>query len=77
HTPGSMSFLVNESVLFVGDTFKVREEQVRNIRPYINMDTEQQKSSIRTLAQLEGVQLACTGHSGCTREFSQAIQAWK
>ena len=77
HTAGSMSYLVNESILFVGDTFKLKDNQVQAISRYINMDTEQQKESIRKLARLDGVQLACTAHTGYTTDFSKAIQAWK
>jgi glyoxylase-like metal-dependent hydrolase (beta-lactamase superfamily II) len=77
HTPGSMSYLVNESLLFVGDTFKLRDNRVRSLRRYINMDTEQQKESIRKLAHLDHVRLACTAHSGYTKEFNHAIRDWK
>ena len=77
HTPGSMSYLVNESILFVGDTFKLIDDRVYPLRRYINMDTEQQKASIRKLARLDGVKLACTAHTGYTKAFDQAIQAWK
>jgi hydroxyacylglutathione hydrolase len=77
HTPGSMSYLVDESVLFVGDTFKLIDNEVRPLRQYINMDTESQKQSIRKLARLDHVCLACTAHSGCTQEFAAAIRSWK
>ncbi len=77
HTPGSMCYLLNESVLFVGDTFKLQNNQVYPIRRIINMDTEKQKESIRKLAHLENVQLACTAHNGCTTEFNEAIRKWR
>jgi hydroxyacylglutathione hydrolase len=77
HTAGSMSYLVNESFLFVGDAFKLIDKRVSSLRPYINMDTQVQKQSIRKLACLENVQLACTAHSGYTRDFDQAILNWK
>jgi hydroxyacylglutathione hydrolase len=77
HTTGSMSYLVNESILFVGDTFKLIDNKVYSIRRYINMNTEQQKESIRKLACLDNVRLACTAHTGYTREFNEAISGWK
>jgi glyoxylase-like metal-dependent hydrolase (beta-lactamase superfamily II) len=77
HTVGSMSYLVNESILFVGDTFKLIDNKVRSLRQYINMDTEQQKESIGKLARLDNVQLACTAHTGYTKEFKNAIHDWK
>jgi glyoxylase-like metal-dependent hydrolase (beta-lactamase superfamily II) len=78
HTPGSMSFLVNGSILFVGDAFKLLDGKVRPPRSNIfNMDTKLQEESIRKLAALDNVLLACTAHTGCTAEFSNAIQAWR
>ena len=77
HTTGSMSYLINESILFVGDTFKLIENKVYPKRPYINMNTEQQKESIRKLACLENVRLACTAHNGYTKEFENAIGNWR
>jgi hydroxyacylglutathione hydrolase len=76
HTLGSMSYFVNESILFVGDTFKLIDGKVYPKRPYINMDTEQQKASIRKLARLEAVRLACTAHNGYTEAFHEAIRDW-
>jgi hydroxyacylglutathione hydrolase len=77
HTAGSMSYLVDESILFVGDTFKLIDNRVCSLRRYINMDTEQQKESIRKLACLDHVQLACTAHTGYTKVFDEAISSWK
>lgn len=77
HTPGSMSYLVNESILFIGDTFKLVNHKVYPLQRYINMDTEQQKKSIRKLARLDNVSLACTAHAGYTDDFHEAISAWK
>jgi hydroxyacylglutathione hydrolase len=77
HTTGSMSYLVNESVLFVGDTFKLINNKVYPKKTCINMNTEQQQESIRKLACLENVHLACTAHNGYTKEFNNAISNWK
>lgn len=77
HTPGSMSYLVNESILFVGDTFKLIGNKVYPKRRYFNMDTERQKESIRKLACLDHVHLACTAHNGYTERFREAISGWE
>lgn len=77
HTAGSMSYLVNGSILFVGDTFKLIDGKVCSLRSYISMDTVRQKESIRKLAGLDQVKLACTAHTGYTREFNKAIGDWK
>jgi hydroxyacylglutathione hydrolase len=77
HTAGSMSYLVNDSILFVGDAFKLIGNKVYPKRRFYNMDTEQHKESIRRLACLDNVRLACTAHNGYTKEFSEAISDWK
>ena len=77
HTSGSMSYLINETILFVGDTFKLIDNKVYPKRPYINMNTEQQKESIRKLARLENISSAFTAHNGYTREFDNAISNWR
>lgn len=76
HTPGSMSYLVNESVLFSGDTFKIVDNKIYPLS-HSNMNTEQQKKSIRKLACLDNLQLVCTAHSGLTEMFKDAIEYWK
>jgi glyoxylase-like metal-dependent hydrolase (beta-lactamase superfamily II) len=76
HTPGSMAYLVDEALLFVGDAFKLIDGRVHPMTPYINMDTAGQRASIRKLAGLEHVRLACTGHSGYTWDFQRAIAAY-
>lgn len=77
HTSGSMSYLVDKSILFVGDAFKLVNNKVYPKRRFYNMDQEQHKESIKKLAQLEHVRLACTAHNGYTKEFSAAISDWK
>ncbi len=77
HTRGSMSYLVNGSLLFVGDTFKLIDGTVHPKRRYINMDTEEQIASIQKLARLRNIRLACTAHNGYTEEFEAAICNWK
>lgn len=76
HTAGSMSYLINECILFVGDTFKLVNNKVCSLRRYINMNTEQQRASIKKLACLDNIDLACTAHTGYTKEFNEAISDW-
>lgn len=77
HTLGSMCFLVNESILITGDTVMLVNDKVYPLRSRINMDTEQQKQSIRKLAQLKDINLTVTGHFGYTKEFDKAMNQWK
>lgn len=76
HTPGSMSYLINESILIVGDAFRIINGKVCPIRLY-NMDSKRHRQSIRKLARLNNVKLVCTGHRGYYDNFGEAISHWK
>ena len=77
HTPGSMSYLVNDRLLFTGDTLSLRRGVAGTSPRPINMDNKRERASIRKLAQLEGVALLCTGHSGCTADWASAMAPWR
>jgi hydroxyacylglutathione hydrolase len=77
HTPGSMSYLVDDRVLFTGDTLTLRNGRVCTFYRVINMDTAAQSASIRKLARLQGVTLLCTAHTGCTEDFARAMERWR
>jgi glyoxylase-like metal-dependent hydrolase (beta-lactamase superfamily II) len=77
HTPGSMSFLVNDRVLFSGDTLVLRNGWVYPFYRSFNMDTAKQKESIGKLASLPGIDLLCTAHTGCATDYARAMQCWR
>jgi hydroxyacylglutathione hydrolase len=77
HTPGSMSYLVDDRFLFTGDTLVLRNEQVHPFYRLFNMDTATQKQSIRKLAGLRNVALLCTAHTGCTTDYERAMMHWR
>ena len=77
HTPGVMSFLVNDHVLFTGDTLALRNGQAYTFCRLFNKDTAMQRESIRKLASLSGINLLCTAHTGCTSEYVRAMQCWR
>ena len=77
HTLGSMSYLIDDSVLFVGDTFTLRKGVVRPVNRVINMDGDALVDSIRKLAGLENVRMALTSHRGYTDEFHAAVDSWR
>jgi hydroxyacylglutathione hydrolase len=77
HTPGSMAFLINETVLFTGDTLILQNGRVRPFYRLFNMDTPAQRASIRKLARLENVTLLCTAHTGCTTGYDRAMRQWR
>ena len=77
HTPGSMSFLVNDEFLFVGDAFRLIDGKAHPNSPLYCMDTEQQEESIRKLAKLENIRWLFTAHGGCCNDFRSAMADWR
>jgi hydroxyacylglutathione hydrolase len=77
HTPGAMSFLVNDRVLFSGDTLALRNGWVYTFYRLFNKDTATQRESITKLASLKGIDLLCTAHTGCTSDYARATQYWR
>jgi hydroxyacylglutathione hydrolase len=81
HTPGSMSYVVNDSILFVGDTLSLKEGEVRpfsrlQFRDLTHMDTTTQTESIRKLGKLRNISLMVTAHSGFTTDYQYAMRHW-
>jgi glyoxylase-like metal-dependent hydrolase (beta-lactamase superfamily II) len=76
HTPGSMSYLVDDRVLFAGDTLTLSDGRIVPFLRVMNMDSAREEESIRKLASLEGVELLCTGHSGCAQDWERAVEPW-
>jgi hydroxyacylglutathione hydrolase len=77
HTVGSMSYLVNDRILIVGDILNLDRGRAVMDRAMINMDARRRRESIRKLARMEGVRTLCTMHSGYTRDFGAAMAGWK
>ncbi len=77
HTAGSMSFLVNGSILVVGDELNLKQGKAVLDRRFISIDNEKRRESILKLARLPGIELLCTMHSGFTREVPQAMSEWR
>jgi hydroxyacylglutathione hydrolase len=82
HTPGSMSYLVDGSILFVGDALTLSEGKARHfsrlhLRDLTHMDTTTQSKSAKKLAQLTNISLMATGHTGFTTEFESAMSSWR
>ncbi|MGO8693928.1 MAG: MBL fold metallo-hydrolase [Rectinemataceae bacterium] len=77
HTSGSMSYLVDGSILIVGDELNLSKGRAVLDRGPISIDNEKRKDSIRRLARLEGVDFLCAMHSGYTRDFETAMKSWK
>lgn len=77
HTPGSMSFLVNGTHLFTGDTMGIKNGEVTQFNDLFNMDTRRQRKSITRLAALPGVDYIFTGHYGFVDLPEIFFRNWK
>lgn len=77
HTPGSMCYLIDDKLLFVGDTINLKKDKVVPFMKVPNMDTETQKKSIKKLVRLKCIEIVCTAHSGYTKNFEEAICDWR
>jgi hydroxyacylglutathione hydrolase len=64
HTPGSMSYLVNDSILFTGDTLTIRNGKIKPFFWLQNMNTTLQKESIKKLLKIDNIKFIFTGHTG-------------
>ncbi len=74
HTPGSMSYLVNDALLFSGDTMSLKDGKAEPFNEFFNMDTEREKDSIKVLAGLKGIRYIFTAHYGFTADPAKAFK---
>ncbi len=68
HTPGSAGYLVDNTALFTGDAFRIKDGELTATQAMMNNDNDE---AVRTLEMLERSDLrpeiVCTGHSGCLK----------
>ena len=76
HTSGSMSYLINDSILVVGDEMNLKKGKAVLDFKLISIDNAKRKESITRLARLKGIKLLCTAHSGFTGDFELAMKGW-
>lgn len=74
HTPGSTCYLINNSMLFTGDSLRLNNGKVQPFYTLQNMDTKTQKESIKKLTLLKNVEILCTAHSGYSKDFEVSIK---
>jgi len=73
--------VVNDSILFTGDTLRLKDGNVRafsrlRLGDRIHMDTTTQTESVKKLAQLKNISLMVTAHTGFTTDFQSAMSDW-
>jgi hydroxyacylglutathione hydrolase len=74
HTPGSASYLVDDSALFTGDLLVLKHGVAVPSSRLISNDVAECERSIRKLAgEVPAASLLCTGHSGHTTDYRYAM----
>lgn len=76
HTPGAMSYLVDDKYLFTGDSMSLKDGNADLFNDLFNIDSERQRASFAKLVDLSGVQYIFTAHYGVTDDYAQAFSAW-
>jgi hydroxyacylglutathione hydrolase len=74
HTPGSMCYLISDTLLFTGDALRLNQGKVEPFYSFFNMDTKTATQSIGNIANLPGVQYIFTAHNGYSNKYNEAIK---
>ena len=73
HTPGSMCYLVNDSLLFTGDALQLNEGKAGKFYRLFTMDPNTASQSIGKISRIPGVHYLFTAHHGYTDDFNHAF----
>lgn len=73
HTPGSMSYLINDKYLFVGDAFGLKNGKVDKPNEFFTMDMPTAIKSFDKIAHLPQVEYIFTAHTGFTNDYKDAV----
>ena len=73
HTPGSMSYLVNDSCLFVGDAFGLKDGKVDKPNKFFSGDMKKAVQSFSRITNLPGVKYIFTAHNGFSNDYKSAV----
>jgi glyoxylase-like metal-dependent hydrolase (beta-lactamase superfamily II) len=77
HTPGTMCYRVNDTLLFTGDALRLNQGKVEKFYSFFNMDSETAARSIRKIIRMPGVKYIFTAHNGYSDNFEAAIIGWE
>ena len=77
HTIGSMSYLLNDNILFAGDAFVLKKDKAIAGSKFLSMNRKIQNESIMKLSKLENISLVCTCHTGISKNFDSIMKDWK
>jgi glyoxylase-like metal-dependent hydrolase (beta-lactamase superfamily II) len=77
HTPGSMCYVADGSLLFSGDTIRLRAGEAVPFAPWLSRNRDAHIRSVHTLARIEGLAHIFTAHSGATADVARAFRRWR
>lgn len=76
HTPGSMSYIVNGTYLFSGDTMSLKNNKAELFNAFFNMDSNGQGASMTKLSMIAGVKYIFTTHYGYSADAPTSLADW-
>ena len=77
HTPGSMSYLINDSLLFVGDAFGLEKGKIVKPNSFFSKDMKTATKSFANISNLPTAKYIFTAHTGFTNDYKTAIAGWE
>jgi hydroxyacylglutathione hydrolase len=77
HTPGSVSYKVNEKYLFTGDALRLYNGYVEPFPRFINKSAHQARKSMYRLTGLNEVQFIFTSHYGYSNNYQEAVKGFR
>ncbi len=76
HTAGAVSFIVDDNLLFTGDTLRLKCGKVLPFPSWLNKDKKVLHHSIHKLAGIKGIEWLLTAHNGMSRDVEKAFAQW-
>lgn len=76
HTPGSMSYLINDKYLFVGDALSLKDGKIDVFNDFFNMDTELATKSIDIITKIPSAEYIFSAHYGYIDDYRNAVIDW-
>lgn len=76
HTPGSMSFLINDKYLFTGDAVSLKDGRIDKFNEFFNMDSEKAMESMDIITHIPSTEYIFTAHHGYTNDYKNTVSDW-
>jgi len=76
HTPGSVAYVIDDRLLFTGDTLRLKHGKVRPDLAGSVSNGVALKHSLHKLAGLTGIECLLTAHSGLSKDTKSAFACW-